>query len=780
MSLRDWRVKPALLAMFTGWAALFSWSGMVAQPLGFLLLVVAIGLVLALGGSLLRLLPLPWYAVAGAQALVIMLALNLIYASEESALGLVPTASSVREVVYVLANGGATLNTYAAPVTINPTHTQALLAACGLLVLLAVDVLAEGLRRPTLVALPLLVTLSVPVSILNGALALPVFVVTALLFLRLLAVERIDGWTSGPGTRSEAAPAAAHPGAASMWVASVGAVLLALLLAPAVPVADLLDRHDEGTGDGAGSGYQLTTVNPLIRLRRDLVEQTNTPLVYAETDSTSTGYLRTTVLDLFTGDEWRPSRRILPSDNAADGTFPSPPGLAVDAPGVTADWSLELTPDFSTTWLPLPYPIRTLDVPGGWRFDTRTLDVALVGRASSDGLEYDATSFTPSINARQLDSRTPGADAGAVIDDRCCPTTCPRSSSNAPARSPPARSLTSTRPWPCRTGSAATVASPTPSSQRPRLGHGPARRLRHRRPGRLLRAVRGRHGRDGPVARHPVAGGRRLPGRPGAARRPDPLHQRRPARLAGDVLRRRRLGPLRAHSGPARRRDAGVHPTGRDRPCPHGRRRPASPAPLRGPTGTRPTPTARATTAGRPCPGGRSPPSSWCCSWRSSRSCSAGCSGVDGWPRPRRCTWPRARGRSCGATALDLGLDWPERGSPREQARSVVDQVLQPPAEEVGSLEGLLVQVERGRYARGRERQDHRCPGACPDAGDGRDVAPADDRQRRPRARLAERAGSWRAAAAVAPQVAGWAAAGGAELSSPRGAGAPSAAPSAA
>ncbi len=49
------------------------------------------------------------------------------------------------------------------------------------------------------------------------------------------------------------------------------------------------------------------------------------------------------------------------------------------------------------------------------------------------------------------------------------------------------------------------------------------------------------------------------------------------------------------------------------------------------------------------------------------------------------------------ATALDLGLTWPDERSPREQARSVVGQV---GAEnvEVSSLEGLLVQVERARY----------------------------------------------------------------------------------
>ena len=63
---------------------------------------------------------------------------------------------------------------------------------CGLAVLLSIDVIAMGLRRPPLVALPLLVTLSIPVSILNGPIALPVYVGTALLFLRLVATENLD------------------------------------------------------------------------------------------------------------------------------------------------------------------------------------------------------------------------------------------------------------------------------------------------------------------------------------------------------------------------------------------------------------------------------------------------------------------------------------------------------------------------------------------------------------------------------------------------------------
>jgi hypothetical protein len=51
------------------------------------------------------------------------------------------------------------------------------------------------------------------------------------------------------------------------------------------------------------------------------------------------------------------------------------------------------------------------------------------------------------------------------------------------------------------------------------------------------------------------------------------------------------------------------------------------------------------------------------------------------------------------ATALDLGLDWPEHRSPREQARRMAGQV-DAGVEDLDSLQGLLVRVERGRYAR--------------------------------------------------------------------------------
>jgi hypothetical protein len=49
------------------------------------------------------------------------------------------------------------------------------------------------------------------------------------------------------------------------------------------------------------------------------------------------------------------------------------------------------------------------------------------------------------------------------------------------------------------------------------------------------------------------------------------------------------------------------------------------------------------------------------------------------------------------ATALDMGLDWPEERSPREQARRVATRST--PRMTTSVARGLLVRVERGRYA---------------------------------------------------------------------------------
>ncbi len=94
-----------------------------------------------------------------------------------------------------------------------------------------------------------------------------------------------------------------------------------------------------------------------------------------------------------------------------------------------------------------------------------------------------------------------------------------------------------------------TYSTSVQERRRRRLHRGVPRRAR-----RLLRAVRRRDGRHGPHAGHPLARRRRL--HPGRRGRDGPVarHRARRARLAGAVVRRGRLGAVRADAALRRRR----------------------------------------------------------------------------------------------------------------------------------------------------------------------------------------------------------------------------------
>ncbi len=690
-----WRPGPPLLALLTGWVALFAWSGMIIAPLGFLVPTGMVGLVMVLCGSGLRVARLSPYAVAVGEVLVAMLGVNLICAARESFLGLVPTVGSVRHVAYVIGNGASTLNAYTSPVEVNPTHTRAFLMVCGLGVLFAIDVLAFGVRRPPLVALPLLVTLSVPVSILNNALALPVFVGTALLFMRLLAVEHVDKLWSWSGQR-----AAPRPRLAVLWQVSVAAVVVALVVAPLVPVADLLNRNPGiGSGTGSGGQFQLTTVNPFIRLRRDLVAQTHTPLVFAKTDARDTGYLRTTVLDEFRDDEWRPSPRDLPRENDANGPFPNPPGLAPGVDGETSTWRLQLAPGFGTTWLPLPYPLRTLKVKGSWRYDSDTLDVAYVGGSSPTELSYQATAFAPSLSARLLDT-APTASTRLRASMTALPANLPavvaqRAREVTRGATTNYQKAVALQDWfrqdggfryslEQRSGSGMDLLADFITNDR--VGYCEQFAAAMAAMGRALdipsRVVVGfLHGTAQPDGRILYTS--------------DDRHAW-PEMYFGGVgwVRFEPTPSIRAGATPAwTREDIGAAAP--------------SAAPSRATAPSRasdPRTTSRETqTAGN---GGLSIP------WWPIGGLGLLVLVVVGPGVVRREQRRRRLGSDdpvhlaegawaeLHATALDLGLEWPEQRSPREQARRVVGQVPGAEHEAVASLEALLVQVERGRYGR--------------------------------------------------------------------------------
>lgn len=394
----------ALLAQLTGWTALVSWGGLVTSPSRYLVPALLLGSLIAVVGAGLRLLRWPTYAVAVTQLGMLAVFFHTRFAGDAALGSVLPTRASVAHLLDVLHTGSGALNDYVAPVAVQPHATAALLLLCSVGLLWSVDLLACGLGRIPLAGLPILFTLTVPISILADGVSWLVFVATSLLFLRLLGGEelaRARHWR----THSEAdhSPRSIEPLARRQWQIGTTVVALALFVPFLVPVAHLFDRPGGGGSGGPGPGDSVTVANPFIDMRRDLTARTHTPLVRARTDATDTGYLRLTVLDQFTGSQWRPAPRQVRNEDSANGKPLIIPGEGANLTGTKTSWRLSLDSQFSTQWLPLPYPVSAVKAPGEWRYDPTTLDFTYVGTGSVSGIDYSATGFVPQVDGTALD-----------------------------------------------------------------------------------------------------------------------------------------------------------------------------------------------------------------------------------------------------------------------------------------------------------------------------------------------------------------------------------------
>lgn len=405
------RLGVAALAAVMSWTALWSWGGLVEKPGRFLAPVLLGALLVVVVGSASRHVRWPWYAVVLAQLAVLLVWLDHRYASAEAWAGWVPTWSSIRLLADHVRDGAEAINKFASPVSAQHPETYAYLLVASLLVLLATDLFACGLHRVPWAGLPVIVTLTVPISVLDASLSWVVFVVTALLFMMLLATEETDRvlqWgrsVAGRGERIDSLDQVVNGSTVRGAALRIGLVTAAgaLVLPVLVPVSSGIFGNHDGQGKGNGRSDNVTLSNPIVDLRRDLISQDHIPLVEARTTADPT-YLRLTVLDRFNGFEWLPSDRSLPRANDANGNLPAPPGLAPTTPGTEAPWTISLDSGFQTSWLPTPYPTRQITVSkGDWRYDLRTLDIANVDKVATPGLSYQLTGFTPAYSTLRME-----------------------------------------------------------------------------------------------------------------------------------------------------------------------------------------------------------------------------------------------------------------------------------------------------------------------------------------------------------------------------------------
>lgn len=419
---RSSRALTSLLAAATAWVAVVAWSGLTEAPGDYLVPAAVGALLIAVAGTGARALGLRWYAVAPAQGLVVAVWLHHRQVRGGPLSGWLPTPHGVSGLADRVREGAEQVNSLGAPIDQGHTAVAVYLLVVSLLVVLVVDLLACGLGHSAWTALPLLITLAVPISVLDEPLPWQVVPACGLLFAALLAAredERARAWGTQLVDRPREAVARTWGGqAVGIGVLAVAAAVVLPTLVPLGP--GIFDRDQDGD-EGKASTVELS--NPMVGLRRDLIRNDRIPLLNVRTPAIAPSYLRLTVLDTFTGRAWIPGTRSADDEVTASGQLPIETADEDQAfASESRPWNLDTTYAFRTAWLPTPEGTRAIAIDGGgWRYAPDTADVVAADRKPQRAVRYQLEAGTPDIAPEAL------ASAGAASPEILGPmTTLPR------------------------------------------------------------------------------------------------------------------------------------------------------------------------------------------------------------------------------------------------------------------------------------------------------------------------------------------------------------------
>ena len=328
--------------------------------------------------------------------------------------GYLPTPRTLAALVDLASTGFRDIAELSAPA---PTRFGlVLLTTAGVgAVAVVVDALAAGAGRAALAGMPLLTLYAVPVAIEADRVGWHWFALGALGYLWLLradSAERARRW----GHTFRPSPGATEPPGSGVPTGGTGVALagLGLLVAIAVPAAlpDLSTAALLTTGEGAGIGRGGTrdgeTVNPITRLKGELVQRDNVEMLRVRTNDENPFYLRLTALDVFRRNQgWSQSpleatvgqrvQRGIPTDVTLRN-----PGL----PGQDHTTTVEVRGLRESQYLPVYPHLRSLDVEGDWRYEPQTQTVFSV-RTNTRGVRYTLRSFSPDYQTDALAASAP-------------------------------------------------------------------------------------------------------------------------------------------------------------------------------------------------------------------------------------------------------------------------------------------------------------------------------------------------------------------------------------
>lgn len=319
--------------------------------------------------------------------------------------GLIPTGATPAALDAGFTAAFQVVREAAPPVAVDPSMTL-LIAGSFALVAVVVDTVVVTWRIPALTAvLMAAVQVVAMLSAPDGTSALD-FAVSAVALVALLL------FAPGRGARA-GGPWAGQVGLRT-GVVAVGLAVLVPLVVPGLGVGAVyqLGSHT-ATADGSGPVGPGTTfrtgVNPLVAVGSSLRRGQNVPVLTYRTSDGSAPYLRLRTLDTFDGDVWSAARlgNRIPDTQTLD----RPAGLAAGVSTTPLTTRVKVADGLVSAFLPVPYPLLSVQADGAWNIDSNTRDVLGYRTGARGGLDYSATSLEVAPTPAQL-----RAAAGAVPD----------------------------------------------------------------------------------------------------------------------------------------------------------------------------------------------------------------------------------------------------------------------------------------------------------------------------------------------------------------------------
>ena len=375
-----------LRSVFTDWAWLLVGIGCVLPYLAVVTLFR------------LRSAPRWWHSAVGLLASVLMVL--WVFVPQHLLLGVLPTPSSLADIGDLITAANTSIQREHAPLA--STGPLRLLVSAALVALVALtDVLAVQLRRPLLAAAPLLEVLAIASATSSDA-AHPVWFAAAAggFLLILLSGTRLQDRAWGPSVDGSAGRLG---GARRMAVTGVLAALIIPLMLPSVSV-NVLARatHHDGNGTGPGSGQIV--LNSLASLRGSLQRPTPVQLFRVQVTNGVPFYIRQEVIDQFSDDGWRASRRPGFEDSLTplgQGPFPVSP---FDQDGSEQVPTFQFNAEFTIlalggTTLPILANPRALQAPNGGTWSSATASVVNANLRRGMNYSEQVSQPTPSVAA---------------------------------------------------------------------------------------------------------------------------------------------------------------------------------------------------------------------------------------------------------------------------------------------------------------------------------------------------------------------------------------------